>query len=120
MSLPDLAWNQATLPIWLGDLGLREACRTTSAAFIWSCNSSHTLFAHLLGSAIAPVTGQDSSSAFMSEHTFEVLLPTKAEAFENLAISLPDTVGIDLLTSSQRQIQVLDKTCLLDILWEST
>ena len=47
-SLSDMAWNQATLPIRLGGrLGLREACRTAPAAFLGSCNSSHTLFTPL-------------------------------------------------------------------------
>ena len=42
-SISDLAWRQATLPVCLGGLGLREASRSSSAAFVGSCNSSQQL-----------------------------------------------------------------------------
>ena len=53
----DLAWKPATLPVRLGGLGLREASRSSSAAFVGSCNSSRQLSLRLL-----------KDSAFMSVH----------------------------------------------------
>ena len=42
-SISDQTWLQATLPIHLGGVVLREASRASSAAFIGSCNSSRQL-----------------------------------------------------------------------------
>ena len=47
-SLSDEAWLQATLPIKRGGLGLREAQRTSSIAFISSCNRSRDLVSRFL------------------------------------------------------------------------
>ena len=47
-SVSDLAWKQATLPVRLGGLGLREASRSSSAAFVGSCNSSRQVSLRLL------------------------------------------------------------------------
>ena len=35
-----MAWLQATLPIRLGGLGLREAVQSSPAAYVGSCNST--------------------------------------------------------------------------------
>ncbi|XP_062503718.1 uncharacterized protein LOC134180557 [Corticium candelabrum] len=54
-SISDLAWKQATLPVCLGGLGLHEASRSSSAAFVGSCNSSRQLSLRLLNdSAFMP------------------------------------------------------------------
>ena len=42
-SLSDISWKQATLPIRVSGLGLRQACRTASLAFVGSCNSTRDL-----------------------------------------------------------------------------
>ena len=47
-SVPNMAWLQATLPIRLGGLGLQQACRSSVAAFIGSCNATRQLFEQLL------------------------------------------------------------------------
>ena len=46
--ISDLAWLQATLPLRLGGLGLRESLRTSPVAFLASCHNTHILVAQLL------------------------------------------------------------------------
>ena len=46
--IPEAAWLQATLPLQLSGLGLRESVRTAPAAFLASCRSIHSLVAQLL------------------------------------------------------------------------
>ena len=58
-SMSDACWKQATLPVCLGGLGLREASRTALAAFIGSCNSTHKLLSQLLGHATSFVDGSE-------------------------------------------------------------
>ncbi len=43
-SIPDLSWKQATLPVRLGGLGLRESTRTAPAAFLASCTRHMSWF----------------------------------------------------------------------------
>ena len=40
LSILDTSWLQATLPIYMGGFGLREAHRIAPAAFLGSCNST--------------------------------------------------------------------------------
>ena len=42
-SITDTAWLQATLPVRLGGLGLREAVKSAPAAYVGSCNSTKLL-----------------------------------------------------------------------------
>ena len=46
--ISDLAWLQATLPLRLGGLGLRESLRTAPVAFLASYRNTHFLVAQLL------------------------------------------------------------------------
>ena len=48
-SLDDPAWQQASLPINMGGLGLREASAAALPAFVGSRNSTRELALHLLG-----------------------------------------------------------------------
>ena len=57
--MSDACWKQATLPVGLGGLGLREASRTAPAAFIGSCNSTRKLLSQLLGHATSFVDGSE-------------------------------------------------------------
>ena len=46
--LPDASWQQATLPMRVGGLGLRQTVTTSAAAFLGSCQASRKLSTHLL------------------------------------------------------------------------
>ena len=95
-SLSDAAWIQASLPIRLGGLGLREASKVATAAFTGSCNSSRSLSTHLLDSDALSVTKRAL---------------TESSIREQLSSSLPPNHTLNLLTSKQREIQsVLDLT----------
>ena len=50
-SVTDMAWLQATLPIRLGGLGLREAVQSSPAAYIGSCNSTRKMVQDFLKKA---------------------------------------------------------------------
>ena len=47
-SITDSCWSQATLSIRLGGLGLREACGSSSAAVLGSCNATRALSQRLM------------------------------------------------------------------------
>ena len=47
-SLSDLTWQQATLPLWMGGLGIRQASNMSHAAFLGSCSASKELVCQLL------------------------------------------------------------------------
>ena len=79
-SISDMAWKQASLPIRLGGLGLREASRSSSAAFIGSCNASRPVALRLLH-------GQLHSSATDEEILF---FPGEHEQWQYLQRLLPD------------------------------
>ena len=51
-SISESSWLQATLPIRLGGLGLREACRSSPAAYLASCNHSRELASRLLAQGL--------------------------------------------------------------------
>ena len=90
-SVSDLAWKQATLPVCLGGLGLREASRSSSAAFVGSCNSCRQLSLRLLNdSAFMPVHEENDwtqhSSFFPCE---EQCRPHLASLYHLLVLSRP-------------------------------
>ena len=64
-SISDVSWAQATLPIRLGGLGLRSAERSSTAAFIGSCNGTRLLSAQLLENCL-----ENSSMPFNHDSTF--------------------------------------------------
>ena len=47
-SLSDLTWQQATLPLRMGGLGIRQASDMSHAAFLGSCPASKELVCQLL------------------------------------------------------------------------
>ena len=88
-SLDDQTWKQATLPIRLGGLGLRESSSSASAAFVGSRNTTRSLTASLLG--VDP-------SMDTSELTPEDEFPARASLRE----ALPEA---DLTSASQHHLQ---------------
>ena len=48
-SLSDLTWQQATLPLRMGGLGIRQASDMTYAAYLGSCSAIKELVCRLLG-----------------------------------------------------------------------
>ena len=75
-SVPDMAWLQATLPIRLGGLGLRQDCRSSVTAFIGSCNATRQLSEQLLCKEHQeyPPPGVDSSFCVPGEQPARDLL----------------------------------------------
>ena len=55
-SISESSWHQATLPIRLGGLGLREACRSSPAAYLSSCNLTRKLSCRLLSQSSQVIT----------------------------------------------------------------
>ena len=88
-SLDDPAWQQASLPISMVGLGLREASAAALPAFVGSRNSTLELALHLLGAD--PVDPGDSDYLPSGE---------ESQAREQLCLILPD-----LHSASQRSIQ---------------
>ena len=76
-SLSDEAWCQASLPITLGGLGLREAQSVSSLAFIGSCNSSRDLVKRFLSTSAT----KESSVLLLDCET-----SSKAAFFKNLGV----------------------------------
>ena len=48
-SLSDLTWQQATIPLQMGGLGIQQASDMTYAAYLGSCSASKELGCQLLG-----------------------------------------------------------------------
>ena len=48
-SLSDLTWQQATIPLQMGGLGIRQASDMTYAAYLGSCSASNELVCRLIG-----------------------------------------------------------------------
>ena len=48
-SLSDISWQQATLPLRLGGLGIRQASEICYAAYLGSCSANKDLVCRLLG-----------------------------------------------------------------------
>ena len=82
-SLSENSWKQATLPIRLGGLGLREACRSAPASYLASCNSTRQLIC-LFHSLLSQ---SKVSFSIVNEHTF----PEEQVGHERLCQSIPDT-----------------------------
>ena len=95
-SLSENSWKQATLPIRLGGLGLREACRTAPASYLASCNSTRQLICrfHSLLSQLKV------SFSIVNKHTF----PGEHVAHKRLCQSIPDT-ALKTEMTSQRSLQ---------------
>ena len=81
--ISDLAWSQATLPLRLGGLDLRESLRTSSAAYYTSCFSSIALVSELV----------HTSSSLRSNLTQQVgclVLLGEASALSTISELLPE------------------------------
>ena len=95
-SLSENSWKQATLPIRLGGLRLREACRSAPASYLASCNSTRQLICWF--HSLLP---QLKVSFFIvNEHTF----PGEQVAHERLCQSIPDT-ALKTEMTSQKSLQ---------------
>ena len=73
-SVSDTAWLQATLPVRLGGLGLRQALVSSPAAFLGSCNSTRQLANRLQNvgtvslSSSSITTGEDTANVTITSH----------------------------------------------------
>ena len=87
--------EQATLPVRLGGLGLSEASRSSSAAFVGSCNSSRQLSLRLLNdSAFMPVHEENDWTQHSSS------FPGEVQCRQHLASLLPPTSSVSSSVSS--------------------
>ena len=111
-SISDNAWNQATLPIRLGGLGLCESVQTAPAAFIGSCNMTRGLSHQLL---------LNSSLTFPSWETFaaidgypdtlcDLIIPGELDCHKILSSLLPESKTLQPFKVNQKGIQSLQKT----------
>ena len=105
-SIPDLSWKQATLPVRLGGLGLRDSTRTSPAAFIASCNAFRPLVSFLLSGV------QESASTFSSPLRKGLFFKGERVADDQLRRLLP-AIKNDLCMSTQRQLQSLVDSAIL-------
>ena len=107
-SLSDEAWCQASLPITLGDLGLRKAQSVSSLAFIGSCNSSRDLVKRLLSTSAT----KESSILLL-----DCEMSSKATFLQEFG-SLTSDTNIDSV--SQRSLQKQVDTRKFDSLKQSS
>ncbi|XP_062511254.1 uncharacterized protein LOC134187153 [Corticium candelabrum] len=100
-SISDSAWHQATLPLKVGGLGLKEAVPTSSAAFLGSCNFSRNLVSFFLDKEASNTTDLDDIT-----NSPYVCIPGENHARNILPKYLgSDTIPPNLTNASQRQIQ---------------
>ena len=105
-SLSDMTWTQATLPIRLGGLGIREACRSHSAAFVGSCNAARVLSSRLLKHLFSSPVITLPSDVPMSS-----IFPGELQAREHLSLLLPANSTVFLFSDRQHHFQsVLDSS----------
>ena len=115
LSLSDVSWEQATLPIRVGGLSLREACRTASLALVSSCNSTRDLAHQLLSNAQLPVL-RGSDVPFTDPDLPDLIFPGKVSSHEQLLSVFPSTADVGLWVASQHQLQeIIDKSLLSDV-----
>ena len=88
-SISDHAWLQATLPIRVGGLGLREASRASFAAFIGSCNSSHQLLFQLLHNSMPMLFLQHDHPHHIGEENVDLIIPGETQCRQHLTSILP-------------------------------
>ena len=106
-SLSESSWQQATLPIRLGGLGLREASRCHPAAYLASCNSSRHLTSYLISMS------SQWNMSYSNEGQVTVF-PGESMAQDFLQLHLPDN-NHKIDSTSQHQLQLL----LDSALWSS-
>ena len=100
-SLDDLAWQQASLHINMGGLGLRQASASALPAFVGSRSSTRELALHLLGA--------DPDDPVESDY-----IPSgeESQAREQLRLILPDLLHPASQRSIQRALDSLSFTSL--------
>ena len=86
-SLSDLTWQQATLPMWLGGLGIRQASDMVYAAYLGSCSDFKDL-----------VLGIQRDSDFM--------LVGEAAAQQNMIGLLPSTFSFSPASQTDLQLHL--------------
>ena len=110
-SLSDMAWSQATLPIRLGGLGIREACRSHSAAFVGSYNATRVLSSRLLGHLFSSPVITLPNDVPMSSNPPDLIFPGELQAREHLSSLLPANSTVSLFSDRQHHFQsVLDSS----------
>ena len=109
-STSDMSWLQASLPVRQGGLGLREAVRMSSSAFIGSCNSVRSLCSRLLPTT--PLLEESVLNSNYSSPDFSAF-PGESAAKDHIRSLVPDSLDtIDLTSSSRRNLQRLLDTKL--------
>ncbi|XP_062510401.1 uncharacterized protein LOC134186441 [Corticium candelabrum] len=112
-----MSWLQASLPVRQGGLGLREAVRMSSSAFIGSCNSVRSLCSPLLPTT--PLLEESVPNSNYSSPDFSVF-PGESTAKDHIRSLAPDSLDtIDLTSSSQRDLQRLLDTKLSTTILEN-
>ena len=100
-SISNSAWHQATLPLQVGGLGLKEAVPTSSAAFLGSCNFSRNLVSFFLDKNAFNTTDLDDIT-----NSPYVCIPGENHARNILPKYLgSDTIPPNLTNAWQSQIQ---------------
>ena len=93
-STSDMSWLQASLPVRQGGLGLREAVRMSSSAFIGNCNSVRSLCSRLLPTA--PLLQESVPNSNYSSPDFSAF-PGDSAAKDHIRSLVPDSLDtIDL------------------------
>ena len=100
-SVPDAAWLQATLPVRLGGLGLRETSTVHPAAFLGCCSAARDLVGFLMSS-----TTHSSISVEAAPSTAAPLrFPGEDTAREAFLSHLSTPPDLDLTSSRQGRLQ---------------
>ena len=94
-SVSDLAWKQATFPVRLGGLGLHDASRSSSAAFVGSCNSSRPLSLRLFNDPVFMLVHKEND---WTRHSS--FFPGEVQCQQHLASFLPPTGSVSSSVSS--------------------
>ena len=116
-SISNEVWSQATRPIRLGGLGLREASRSAPAAFLGSCNSSRDLTSRLLLSCSLPFhQSNETSHVEREDQVSEITIPGELDCRSILSTLLPDNQDLQIRKMTQKEIQrLLDVSLSLHI-----
>ena len=97
-SISDLTWQQATLPLRLGGLGIRRASDMTYAAYLGSCSASKELVCRLLDLNLDSdfrLVGED-----MAQHTFISLFTSSSFVFSSTSQTILQSTLDDQIYSN--------------------
>ena len=108
----DLTWQQATLPVRLGGLGIRRASDMTNAAYLGSCSASKELVCQLLDLNLDSdfrLVDED-----MAQHTFISLFTSSSFVFSSISQTiLQSTLDDQIYSDILSQYDICDRARLL-------